>query len=130
MYKRAFFQTLVLAASLFLIHLGIALILNQPSLLQLGFIHGVLSVLTFGGLALLLAIHNFDENKLGFAFLAVSTIKLLIAASIVLVLVKIMNKPKSIAIHFAGMYFPYVLFLAFQTFKLLNKKKENDNKQP
>lgn len=123
MYRRAFLQTLLLSASLFLIHFGISYFLSNPSLGQLAFIHGALGILAFGGFALLLAIYKFDKNKLGFAFLAVSTIKLLLAASLMLILIKVMNQPNSLVIHFAGMYFLYVMFLAFQMYKLLNSKK-------
>ena len=122
MYLKALIQTFIISVAFLLFHFGIAQLLGAISWYSLFFIHGVLFLLTFGGFCLLLAIKKFDENKLGFAFLAVSTIKLLIAASLILVLVKIMEKPTSISIHFAGMYFFYILFLAFQTFKLLNQK--------
>ncbi len=122
MYAKALLQTFLFSAIVLAIHFGLSMILEKPSLEILLLIHGVLFLLTFGGFALLLAINKFDANKLGFAFLALSTIKLLIAASLILILVKVWDKPKDIAIHFAGMYFVYILFLALQTFKLLNKK--------
>ena len=122
MYLKALSQTLITSVVFFLFHIGLSKLLGEPSLKFLAFIHGVLFILTFGGYCLLLAIKKFDENKLGFTFLAVSTIKLLIAVSLILVLIKVMNSPKSVAIHFAGMYFFYVLYLAVQTFKLLEQK--------
>ena len=124
MYLKAFIQTLIISSAFFLFHLGISQALGNIGLQSLIIIHSVLFSLTYGGYCLLLAIKKFDENKLGFAFLAVSTIKLLIAASLILVLVKVLAKPTSVAIHFAGMYFFYVLYLAYQTFKLLNQKTE------
>ena len=63
-----------------------------------------------------------DNNKLGFAFLAVSTIKLLVSASLILILVKGFGKPKAIGINFAAVYFLYIIFLSIFTLRLLNKK--------
>jgi len=122
MYLKALLQTFLFSLALLLIHYGVSQLVGNPNLDELFIIHGVLFLLTFGGFCLLLAIKKFDENKLGFTFLAVSTIKLLVAASFILILVKVQHKPKEVAIHFAGMYFFYVLFLAFKTFKLLNQK--------
>jgi hypothetical protein len=85
-------------------------------------VHTILFALTFGGCALLIATSTFDPNKLGFAFLAVSTIKLLVSASLILILVKGFDKPKAIGIHFAAVYFLYIIFLSVFTLRLLSKK--------
>ena len=64
-----------------------------------------------------------DANKVGFTFLAVSTIKLLVSVSVILILFKVFDRPKSIGVHFAGAYFIYIGFLSYKTFALINTQK-------
>lgn len=122
MYLKALFKTLLFSVAILVVHFGISLLINQPDLNSLLLIHLVLFCLTYGGFCLLLAINKFDPNKLGFVFLAVSTLKLLVSVSLILIMVKVWKNPNVTAIHFAGMYFIYVIFLSFHTFRLLNKK--------
>ena len=123
MYLKAFIQSFLLSMGLFLVNLGLAQLLGKPSWDQLLLVHSILFALTFGGFSLLLLVNQVDPNKIGFTFLAVSTIKLFVSLSIILVLVKVLNRPSEIALHFAGMYFLYLVFLAFKTYILLNKQK-------
>ena len=122
MYKKIFFQTLFISISFILIHAGINSFSNIISLQDIILVHTILFALTFGGCALLIATSTFDPNKLGFAFLAVSTIKLLVSASLILILVKGFDKPKAIGVHFAAVYFLYIIFLSVFTLRLLSKK--------
>ena len=120
MYTKAFIHSILYSVGLFLLHFGINSVLNPISWKFLILIHGIMFIMTFGGYCLLLATKTFDKNKIGFAFLAVSTLKLLLSASIILILVRGLGYPKGVAIHFSAVYFFYVLFLAFKTFKMLN----------
>lgn len=122
MYLKALSQSAIISALLFCLHIGLSVLIGNPTISDLVLIHSILFALTFGGYAALLAIDKFDPNKVGFTFLAISTFKLLVSASLILIMVKIFEKPQAIALHYAGIYFFYVLFLAFQTFRLVNAK--------
>lgn len=122
MYLKALSQSAIISAIFFCLHIGLSILIGNPTTGDLILIHSVLFSLTFGGYSALLAIDKFDHNKIGFTFLAISTFKLLVSASLILIMVKVFKKPNGIAIHYAGIYFFYVLFLAFQTFKLVNSK--------
>ncbi|MDB4089030.1 hypothetical protein N9544_05325 [Flavobacteriales bacterium] len=89
-------------------------------------IHCIMFGMTLGGYLLLLKIQEVDPVKTGFTFLALSTIKLLISASIILFLFKGLGKPKAIGIHYAGAYFLYISFLAYQVLILINGKSINN----
>ncbi len=122
MYLKALYKTLFFSVVILGVHFGLSFLIKELSLDSLLFIHGVLFLLTYGGFCMLLAIHKYDPNKLGFVFLAISTLKLLVSISLILVMVQVWESPNVIAIHFAGMYFIYVIFLSIHTFKLLNDK--------
>lgn len=124
MYKKSFFQTFLFFIVVFLLHLGINSLLNQISITDIVLVHVVLFGLTFGGACLLIATSIYDPNKIGFAFLAVSTLKMLVSATLILVMIKLFDKPKPIGIHYAAVYFGYVLFLSYNTLKLLHPKKD------
>lgn len=124
MYKKAFFQILLISVALTLIHVGINSFFKGVSYFDVITIHLILFGLTFGGCALLIATSTYDPNKIGFAFLAVSTIKLLISASMMLIMVKGLGKPKVIAVHFSAIYFFYIAYLSFYTFQLLGKNNK------
>ena len=122
MYLKALSQSAIISAIFFFLHIGLSTLIGSPTTADLVLIHAVLFSLTFGGYCALLAIDKFDHNKVGFTFLAISTLKLLVSASLILIMVRVFEKPNAIAIHYAGIYFFYVLFLAFQTFRLVNLK--------
>lgn len=89
-------------------------------------IHVIMFFLTLGGYLLLLVMQKLDPIKVGFTFLAVSTIKLLISASVILLLYKGLGKPKVIGIHYAGAYFLYIALLSYQVFSLINQNPTNN----
>jgi len=129
MFKKAFTETLIVSLILFAIHFGINYLLQSITNSDVILTHVILFCLTLGGYLLLLLMKKVDETKIGFTFLAVSTIKMLISLSIILILFKGFGRPKIIGVHFAGMYFFYVVFLAIKTFAMVNdtfnKKKGN-----
>lgn len=122
MYKKIFFQILLVSISFILIHAGINSLANTISLSDIVLVHSILFALTYGGCAILIATSTYDHNKLGFAFLGISSIKLLISASLILIMVKGLGKPKAIGIHYATVYFLYIVFLSVFTLRLLSKK--------
>ena len=120
MIKKPLIQTIIVFVILLICHLGLNHLLNSISVSDVLTIHIILFALTLGGLLLLQLVKKHDENKIGLTFLAISTIKLLISVSIILVLLKVAGRPKEIAIHFSGAYFLYIIFLSIKTFSMLN----------
>jgi hypothetical protein len=129
MFKIAFPQTFVVSLILFVVHFGLNYFLKSISNADVVLIHVILFLLTLGGYLLILMMKKVDETKIGFTFLAVSTIKLLVAVSLILILFKGFGRPKSIGVHFAGAYFLYIIFLSIKTFLMLNDEIDNKKVQ-
>ena len=123
MFLKALQPTLIFSAIAMILHVGLNYLLKSLVTTDIVLIHVILFALTLGGYLLILMMENIDANKVGFTFLAVSTIKLLVSVSVILIMFKMFNKPKSIGVHFAGAYFIYIGFLSFKTFALINKPK-------
>lgn len=123
MFLKALKPTLIFSAIVMIIHVGINYLLKSLETTDIVLIHVILFALTLGGYLLILMMESIDSNKVGFTFLAISTIKLLISVSVILILFKMFDKPKSIGVHFAGAYFIYIGFLSFKTFTLINTHK-------
>lgn len=129
MFKTAFPQTFIVSIALFAAHFGLNYLLESISNADVILIHSILFLLTLGGYLLILMMKKVDETKIGFTFLAVSTIKLLVAVSLILILFKGFGRPKSIGVHFAGAYFLYIIFLSIKTFLMLNDDLDNKKAQ-
>lgn len=121
MFQLAFKPIFIFSISMCAIHLLLNYLIPSILLGDVVLIHVIMFFLTLGGYLLLLVMQKLDPIKIGFTFLAVSTIKLLISASIILLLYKGLGKPKIIGIHYAGAYFLYIAFLSYQVFSLINQ---------
>ena len=123
MIVKALKPTLIFSAIVMIIHLGVNFLMKSLDVSDIVLIHIILFALTLGGYLLILMMEKIDANKVGFTFLAVSTIKLLVSVSVILILFKVFDRPKSIGVHFAGAYFIYIGFLSYKTFALINTQK-------
>lgn len=121
MFQSAFKPTFIFSISVCAIHLLLNYLVPSISWSDVVLIHVIMFFLTLGGYLLLLVMQKLDPIKVGFTFLAVSTIKLLISASVILLLYKGLGKPKVIGIHYAGAYFLYIALLSYQVFSLINQ---------
>lgn len=127
---KALKPTLVFSLVFALLHLLFHYIFpSQLVLTDIVLIHVIMFLLTFGGFYLLLVMYKIDPVKAGFTFLAISTIKLLVSASVILILFKGLGKPKIIGVHYAFAYFFYIAFLSFQVFRLINGKYAKNNSE-
>lgn len=122
MFIKAFKPTIIFSIIFFVIHFALNYFLKSITTIDVMIIHSIMFSLTLGGYLLLLMIQKVDPVKIGFTFLALSTIKLLISVSLILLLYKVLGKPKAIGVHYAGAYFFYIAFLAFQVFGMINQK--------
>lgn len=122
MYIQALKKNLSLFLLLVGVHFLISYFLGVPSPKAILAMQFALVFLTFGGHSLILFVNEMDANKLGFTFLAVSTLKMLAAATVVLITVRVLEKPSYLALHFVGFYLVYLFFLAFQVYTLLKKE--------
>ncbi len=126
MFQLAFKPTLIFSIIIFVIHFLLNYVSSSLLYSDVILIHIIMFFLTVGGYLLLLMMQKLDPIKIGFTFLAISTIKLLVSASIILFLYKGLGKPKAIGVHYAGAYFLYIAFLSYQVFSIINQKPTNN----
>ena len=96
MFQLAFKPTLIFSIIIFVIHFLLNYVSSSLLYSDVILIHIIMFFLTVGGYLLLLMMQKLDPIKIGFTFLAISTIKLLVSASIILFLYKGLGKQKQL----------------------------------
>lgn len=128
--KKQLLTFILLSLAMFGLHTGINLTLPNPLLfISLIAIHTTLLIIFTLGIYVLNLINEIDHEKVGITFLGLSTIKMLIALSFILVQIKVFKKPNTVAYHFLIIYFIDLVFISLVTLKILqnnnySKKEE------
>lgn len=118
--KKQLITFLLISIAMYGIHTGINLLLPSPlSIVSLISIHTTLLIVFSLGIYVLNLINDIDHEKVGITFLGLSTVKMLIALSFILVQIKVLKKPNAVAFHFLIIYFIDLVFISLVTLKIL-----------
>ena len=118
--KKQLLTFLLLSLGLFGLHFGINFAFPTPLLItDLIAIHAILLTVFILGIYVLNLINEIDKEKVGMTFLGLSTVKMLIALSFILIQIKVFKKPNAVVYHFLVIYFIDLVYISLVTLKLL-----------